>query len=415
MTFPVVIKYHELQARIYSKTKTYPYYRLAFKSAGRRVQKSFSTYNAAKRAGKQILRDLATGRQAVGLSTKESTAMLAIREAIQTFREETGRTVSPLEAVTGYLEATKRLGKCRLMEAIDGFLATVAVVKRRDLKEVVEEFIEGRRHKTESKNGKRAEMSPVYAANVSSWIRQFAATFPDHAVCDLTKDHLEVYMGAYTGLSAKSRNDRRNAVKMLLRWAAGKDYIPATHRLFDAPCMKVEQVVSEEIDFYRPDELSKMLKSADEQLRVVIALNGLAGLRVEEILRLRWEDVWRVPGHLEVSAAIAKGRRRRLVEMCPALQEWLKPLRKAEGPVWGLSADVYHERMVTLRKSHTIPSRKNGLRHSFVTYHYANHQDENATAAQAGNSPAMLHEHYKGLATKADAEKWFNVRPAGTT
>jgi hypothetical protein len=29
----------------------------------------------------------------------------------------------------------------------------------------------------------------------------------------------------------------------------------------------------------------------------------------------------------------------------------------------------------------------------------------------AGNSPAMIHAHYKGLATKAEAEKWFGVRP----
>jgi len=35
------------------------------------------------------------------------------------------------------------------------------------------------------------------------------------------------------------------------------------------------------------------------------------------------------------------------------------------------------------------------------------------TAAQAGNSPAMIHAHYKGLATKAEAEKWFNVNPPG--
>jgi hypothetical protein len=27
------------------------------------------------------------------------------------------------------------------------------------------------------------------------------------------------------------------------------------------------------------------------------------------------------------------------------------------------------------------------------------------------NSPAMIHAHYKGLATKAEAEKWFNVQP----
>jgi hypothetical protein len=33
------------------------------------------------------------------------------------------------------------------------------------------------------------------------------------------------------------------------------------------------------------------------------------------------------------------------------------------------------------------------------------------TAQQAGNSPAMIHQHYNGLATKAEAEKWFAVMP----
>ncbi len=48
----------------------------------------------------------------------------------------------------------------------------------------------------------------------------------------------------------------------------------------------------------------------------------------------------------------------------------------------------------------------------FARYHFALNANENLTAAQAGNSPAMIHGHYKGLATKAEAEKWFNVLPA---
>jgi hypothetical protein len=36
----------------------------------------------------------------------------------------------------------------------------------------------------------------------------------------------------------------------------------------------------------------------------------------------------------------------------------------------------------------------------------------NPTAAEAGNSPAMIHAHYKGLATKKEAEQWFAVAPA---
>jgi len=28
------------------------------------------------------------------------------------------------------------------------------------------------------------------------------------------------------------------------------------------------------------------------------------------------------------------------------------------------------------------------------------------------NSAAMIHGHYKGLATRPEAEKWFNVQPS---
>jgi hypothetical protein len=37
--------------------------------------------------------------------------------------------------------------------------------------------------------------------------------------------------------------------------------------------------------------------------------------------------------------------------------------------------------------------------------------NRNLTVAEAGNSPAMVHKNYKGLATKAEAEKWFAVQP----
>jgi hypothetical protein len=43
--------------------------------------------------------------------------------------------------------------------------------------------------------------------------------------------------------------------------------------------------------------------------------------------------------------------------------------------------------------------------------YFAAHVNENLTAARAGDSPAMIHAHYKGLATNAEAEKWFAVAP----
>ena len=102
------------------------------------------------------------------------------------------------------------------------------------------------------------------------------------------------------------------------------------------------------------------------------------------------------------------------MEVCPALDRWLAPYHVSEGRVassWqGLSGYVQSFRR--LREELGIPPRRNGLRHGFCTYHFALHANENLTAALAGNSLAMIHAHDKGLATKGEAEAWFNVKPA---
>jgi len=64
-----------------------------------------------------------------------------------------------------------------------------------------------------------------------------------------------------------------------------------------------------------------------------------------------------------------------------------------------------------LRDELKIPNRRNGLRHSFISAHFAAFSDEGLTAAQAGNSPAIVHKNYKELMTKADGEAWFAVAP----
>jgi integrase len=175
--------------------------------------------------------------------------------------------------------------------------------------------------------------------------------------------------------------------------------------------MRPEQTNGGEIAFYTPRELSALLAGADDSLRPLLAIGALAGLRTAEILRLTWEDVWRVEGHIEISSGKAKTRQRRLVELVPALAAWLEPFRANTGTLWAGHEVTFQQHFVGLCGTAKVTRKVNGLRHAFCTYHFALHANENLTAQQAGNSPAMIHAHYKGLATKADAEKWFNVKP----
>ena len=411
MKFPVTIRHRASKAKIYAPAGKFAYYRVAYTTAGKRKMQTFAAYSDAKTAAERIVREMANGSQAASMTASQSRDALAAFERLASLYQSTGRKFSLLGAVSEFAEAIGKSGGRSLGEMVAGFMRTAVTVKPKDVAKAVEEFITSRQHKTEAKDGKRAQLSETYAVHVNSWLREFAATFPNTAVCDLSKEHLTVYAQTFKDFTPKTRNHRRATVKMFLKWCARQDYLPVNHRLLEADCLATEIADSAAADYFRPAELQKLLDNAAADLRPVIAIAGLAGLRGEEIMRLDWADVWRVEGHIEVTARNAKTRQRRLVAICPALAAWLEPHRASEGKVYPRGVHAWQHAFLNLRKSLKIPDRLNGLRHAFCTYHFAQHSNENLTAAQAGNSPTMIHAHYKGLATKADAEKWFAVQP----
>ena len=413
--FPKIIRYRRVEATIYGKKPNYPFYRLTYYVAGKRVTRSFKTYTEAKTEAEARVREIAKGSQAAALSADQARDAIAAFQRLESYRQSSGRRVSLLGAVSEFVESLEKLKGRSLGEAVEGFLQTSATVKREDIAKAVEDFIAGRKHKAEAKDGKRSQLSASYEKHVASWLRGFAAAFPGNALCDLTKEHINLFFSRLTEVGPKNRNDRRAAISMFLAWATRQDYLPVNHRLFEANGMVRETVEAGNTDFFRPDELQNFLKKADADLYPVLALAGLAGLRIEEIMRLDWADVWRVKDHIEITAKQAKTRQRRLVTICPALAACLEPYRAKTGTVYPPGLHIFGRRFTKLREDLKIPTRKNGLRHAFCTYHFALHANENLTSKEAGNSPAIIHAHYKGLATQADAKKWFQATPQKTS
>ena len=423
MRFPVTIRHRTSTAKIYAPGGKFAYYRLAYSTAGKRRMQTFTTYSDAREAAERVVRELANGSQAAGLTATQSRDALVAFERLQGFYQSTGRRVSLLAAVSEFVEASAKLNGRTMGEAVEGYLRTVASVKRKDIKEAVADFLQADAPRTKAAEGQRSQLSAKYAYNRKLQLDRFADTFKNTAVCDLSKEHLDTFIGSLDTVkttsrngraasSAKSRNHYRAIIRQFLQWAVRKDFLAPTHRLNEADAMRPERANTSETSIYMPGEFAALLKTADDSLRPIIAIGGLAGLRTSELLRLDWSDVWRVPGHIEITAGKAKTRQRRLVEICPALALWLESFRtQTTGKLWAGHEITFQQHFVELCKEAEVTRKANGLRHSFCTYHFALHANENQTAAQAGNSPAMIHAHYKGLATKADADKWFNVNP----
>ena len=426
MRFPQTIKHRRFEATIYGKGEKYNYYRIAYYAAGKRHLRNFKTFSEAKTEAERIVRDLANGSQSAALSADQSRDAITAFEMLEAFRQASGRRVSLPAAISQFVESSKKLGERTLNEATDGFLKTVAVVAAKNISEAVQEFLHAAKGRTKASEGQRAQLSAKYAYNRQLQLEKFADAFPGTAVCDLTKGHLDGFIESLDKLKSKSRNRRkavspksrnhyRAVVRQFLLWAVRKDYLSVTHRLLEADGLRPEHSNTAAVESYTPDELDALTAAAKDDLsalRPLFAIGGMAGLRTAELLSLDWTDVWRVPGHIEITAGKAKTRQRRLVEICPALATRLEPFRtNKSGKLWTGHEVTFQQSFVEICATAKVKRKSNGLRHAFCTYHYALHANENLTAQQAGNSPAMIHAHYKGLATKAEAEKWFQVAP----
>jgi integrase len=411
---------NKVLAKVYRPCRGRNSYRVTWYASGKRQMKYFPTYagkGGAKEFSEALVKELANNSQAVMLTSAQASDALAAIERLATFYQTTGRKVSLLASVSEYCEAAARVPGRTLTEVAEGFSRTVATVKRQDLKVAIEEFIAVEEPRTQNNNGQRAQLSPKYHYNRAIQLRRFSGTFPGYAVCDIGKHDLDSFFASklIAEFSPKSRNHHRAALAQFFSWCVRKDYLSVGHRLNEADALRPEHANTAEVEFYTPKEFRALLETADGPMRAMMAIGGLAGLRTAELLRLDWADVWRVRGHVEVTAGKSKTRQRRLVEIRPALAAWLAEFRTFKtGKLCTLHEITFQQHFVELCKEAGVTRKVNGLRHAFCTYHFASHGNENLTAQQAGNSPTMIHAHYKGLATKKEAETWFAVKPPKT-
>src|SRR5262249_18749194 len=166
------------------------------------------------------------------------------------------------------------------------------------------------------------------------------------------------------------------------------------------------------VEIFSPAELTKLLKNASTELAPCLALAAFAGMRSEEILRVEWADVERLPGFVEIAAQKAKTATRRLVPITDNLASWLAIAPRNGERVWRHSKAWFFEAMRNAASDAKIKWKQNALRHSFISYRLAEIQDVNRVALEAGTSPQMIFRHYRELATPEQARTWFSIAPA---
>ncbi len=173
-------------------------------------------------------------------------------------------------------------------------------------------------------------------------------------------------------------------------------------------------------EFTHAEKLRILLFGLEPRLMPFVAIGAFAGLRSAEIVRLEWQEIRFAQNVIEIKASKAKTASRRLAPILPVLAEWLIPGSQGVGQVLvGVKdefalATQFKKAVDAITDEDGKPLVKivhNGLRHSFITYRMAVLKNAAQVALEAGNSPRMIFEHYRELATEAEANAWFAVRP----
>ena len=248
--------------------------------------------------------------------------------------------------------------------------------------------------------------SDIYLVDLRSRLSEFARSFGGTLAAAVTTQDLDDWLRALP-LSPQSRVNFRRVLHALFNFALVSNFVR------ENPVTKTSRpkVVAKEPGILTPAQLSALLEAAPAILRPALAIGAFAGLRPAEIHRLTWDAINLEERFVSVSAKTSKTASRRLVSISDNLLSWLLQAPNRTGLV---APDNERKLFLAAREAAGIKTwPADALRHSWVTYRFALTGDAARTAAEAGHDQAVLHRHYRALATRAEGERWFAILPAG--
>ncbi|MDI1342842.1 MAG: site-specific integrase [Pseudolabrys sp.] len=344
-------------------------------TGGKAQQKEFSDLSEARLwIGKQNAQRIATGTSTFQLTPAQ------IGEAADAYKRLNGTSLTV--AVSYYLGHARPAGG------------------KRTLAEVAKEFL-----KTRAVIGVR----PRTFIHYESSFRVLGEEFGDRPISSITRAELEDYFAESDWLP-RTRKNYMVTLSTLFTFAQDRDYCPAN------PVAKIARPILDDrpVGILKVGAVLALLGAASASAPAMVpalTIGLFAGLRRSELCALDWSEINLAAGTIEVTGAKAKTRQRRIVPVGSSLMTWLAPCRTDPGPVTARD-DMFGEHLRELvEKAGITDYPHNGIRHSFGSYHYELHRNENLTASEMGNSPAVIFGHYRNLVSPADAKLYFSITP----
>lgn len=237
----------------------------------------------------------------------------------------------------------------------------------------------------------------------------------DTVAAAVTADDLRAWLDAQ-GFHPIPWDNHRRVVGMAYTWAT-REGGPLQGAANPAAGMKPPALARGMPAIYTPERTTEVLRYVERErpdLVPYFACGFFGGLRPDELRRILPDALDFDAGEITVPAEASKTHRPRLVTIPANLRAWLEKYPPVEGRPLGLSHAALARFRREIREALGIDWPKDVARHCFATYHCALYGMDKTAEELGHGSTKMLHDHYKGMASRreAAAARYFDIKPA---
>jgi integrase len=361
---------------------------------GRRVRKYFETEEAAKTfVDAENIRRENLGARAANISGDLA------EDALRAVDKLRSTQYTLLDAARIVAAADHRLAphSIRIEDAINNYVADVEKRQRSvTVAQLIAQFLDNRRAK---------RRSAIYLRDLKIRLARFEQAMGSRVVADITAQDVESWIHSLN-IGPQTQNNFRAVLSTVWSFAVRRGYASANV----VQMIDKASIVRDNIPTFTVDELDRLLKAAPTQYLPVLAISAFAGLRPEEVSKLRWEDINFDDSTIRVNATAAKTRKKRFVDMSENLIAWLRPYGERSGRV--APPNLQKLRRATMKAAKIEHWPQDVLRHTFASVHYAFHKNPAHTALLLGHRDQdMLLNHYRDALKPAEAAKYWGIFP----
>lgn len=406
--FPHTVKVGSASVTIYrnyaDKGRRYASFIVVDYLSGKRRRQRFSTYPAALSEANRVAvnlnnQDVAAG----GVDFRDAASLIKCRQLLE------GIDISLEGAVEAFAQSARLVGAHRVVEAaVEHARQHPITMEKIPIAQAADDYFDALQARGQSER---------YLRDVKARLGRFLIDHPKQQLHEITTGLLQQWIDRLSRAdgSPQSAVSKRNFATVISGFF---EYWRKRGKISVNPAADLERQKiksTEDVQFWSPEEARMILVAIAQPALAALAVSLFAGVRTSEICRLRRSDFNFDSNHIALGGNRTKTRSRRLTPILPNLKAWLAStgfISAAPGArLWPTSPEHLTRTVSEACAAAGIRRVANGGRHSCITHKIALTGDVARTAVESGNSPEVINSAYRGLATEADAHRYFQITP----